>query len=384
MWKKGYMLLAIIIILSAVFLTGKINRQDETKHIESEAVQETAIQRENTNVEKEETTDNYYGYFRITKFCPTLYYNANKYDAMPEQEADMMLGRIVVLEPDMLITYDTERRLGTSGGADYFEGNYTIRTYNMDDPEYTFYDDAFEADIDYEPDQDMRRAIGNEYFEQLAGVVVAPKLGEPHGTQYFYTLEDTDKLFMYSTLTHQYFLLERCEQRPKEAFPEWTQTEKADLMKEIYGEYSVAEFVPTKFFPALDSNGCEILPQEEAELMLDKTIVIEENLFVTWDNYRQPNAKIVNRSKDDYWIEKVEIQVSDYSVETVWLDEVYGICDGILSEELTQQKYVKIEVWPGYQINGTRNLPQLFLTDEGKILMYSMGEYFLLEKKEER
>ncbi len=47
----------------------------------------------------------YYGYYQITQFYPTIYYGKIKYDCLPEQEADMMLGRIVFVEPERWVIY---------------------------------------------------------------------------------------------------------------------------------------------------------------------------------------------------------------------------------------------------------------------------------------
>lgn len=41
---------------------------------------------------------------------------------------------------------------------------------------------------------------------------------------------------------------------------------------------------------------------------------------------------------------------------------------------------MEIDVYPGLRLGSDRYLPQLFLLDDGRILMYSMGQYFLLEK----
>ena len=78
----------------------------------------------------------YYGYYQITQFYPTIYYGKIKYDCLPEQEADMMLGRIVIIEPERLVTYDSERRLGTREGRDGFGGKYIIKEYTLDNPKY--------------------------------------------------------------------------------------------------------------------------------------------------------------------------------------------------------------------------------------------------------
>ena len=139
----------------------------------------------------------------------------------------------------------------------------------------------------------------------------------------------------------------------------------------------MAAFLPTKFYPAKDSAGYVILPQEEADLMLGQEVIITEEQFNTYDNRRSPNSAITDRSEDDFWIEKVEIATPEYRVEGRFRKDIYGLRDDMLPEELRQQEYIEIDVYPGYG----RMLPQLFLTEDGKIMMYSMGEYFLLEKK---
>lgn len=323
-----------------------------------------------------------YGSYKITEFFPTRYYQNIKYDVMPEQEAGMLLERIVIIKPEILITYDTERSLGTNGERDAFDGNYMLATYTVNKPEYGW--DNLETDIldvYIEPDEDMEQAIGKMYFEQLKGVISTPQLCKPYGRQYFYTLKDRDKLIMFSQLTDQYFLLERCEDEPDEKLPEWTEDEKEELLGQIYGEYQVIKFLPTKYYPALDSSGYEILPIVEADMMIGQEIVLNESFFVTYDNYRLPNSYITGRIEDGFMIEKVTVQSPQYQVKSVRYEEIYGICEGMLAEELEQQEYVEIDVYPGYETNGSRVLPRLFLMDDGRIIMYSMGEYFLLNRK---
>ena len=97
---------------------------------------------------------------------------------------------------------------------------------------------------------------------------------------------------------------------------------------------------------------------------------------------RQPNSCISQRLEDGYWIDKIEIENPEYRVECKNRNDIYGIRDDILPNELEQQEYIEIDVYPGYY-RGANTLPQLFLTKNGKIIMYAMGEYFLLERKSE-
>ncbi len=135
----------------------------------------------------------------------------------------MMLGRIVALEPQRLVTYDSERRLGTREGRAGFAENFIIEEYTIEDPQYTYQAVTADGlDISQKPDKDMKGAIGDDFFEQLENIITIPQLCSPFGTQYFYTLADTDKLILYSTLSNQYFLLERDNQNQTQELPSKT------------------------------------------------------------------------------------------------------------------------------------------------------------------
>ena len=337
------------------------------------------------NTDEENEMEKHYGHYRITRFCPTQYYRNLKYDRLPEQEADMLLGRIVIIEPDLLITYDSERRLGTREGRNAFDGNYMIEEHIMENPQYECISiSSNKLDYAVKPDFEMEWAIDNELFDQIESVILIPELCSPYGTQYYYTLADEDIIIMYPTVSGQYFLLEKISEEEEKVLPkQLSDIQKNMLLEEVYGDYEIIEFLPTKFYPALDSSGCEILPQQEADMMLGQKIVIREEMFCTYDNGRQPNSVFSERAVDDFWIEKVEIESPEYRVESKLREDIYGLRDDMLPEELIQKKYIEIDVFPGYYAPGpTRVLPQLFLVEDGQIIMYSMGEYFLLEKTE--
>lgn len=342
------------------------------------------------NTDEENEMEKHYGHYRITRFCPTRYYRNLKYDRLPDQEADMMLGRTVIIEPDLLVTYDSERRLGTREGRDWFNGNYMIEEYAMDNPQYTYIpiasDKSFDSELLIDPDA-MSGAVGEELFDQIEGVITIPDLCSPFGTQYFYTLEDENKIIMDSGLSLQYFLLEKIsEDEEKVLHEQLSDMQKNMLLNEVYGDYEIKEFLPTKFYPALDSNGYEILPEQEADMMLGQKITIREEMFCTYDNNRLPNSWFADRLEDGFWIKKVEIENPEYQVENRLREEIYGLRDDMLPDELVQKEYTEIDVLPGYYTGSGRHadrvLPQLFLVEDGQIIMYSMGEYFLLEKIE--
>ena len=337
------------------------------------------------NIVEEDEMDRHYGHYRITEFCPEMRYGNIKYDFLPDQEADMLLGRIVIIEPDLLITYDSERRLGTREGRNAFDGNYMIEEHIMENPQYECISiSSNKLDYAVKPDFEMEWAIDNELFDQIESVILIPELCSPYGTQYYYTLADEDIIIMYPTVSGQYFLLEKISEEEEKVLPkQLSDIQKNMLLEEVYGDYEIIEFLPTKFYPALDSSGCEILPQQEADMMLGQKIVIREEMFCTYDNGRQPNSVFSERAVDDFWIEKVEIESPEYRVESKLREDIYGLRDDMLPEELIQKEYIEIDVFPGYYAPGpTRDLPQLFLMEDGRIIMYSMGEYFLLEKAE--
>lgn len=55
------------------------------------------------------------------------------------------------------------------------------------------------------PDNRMREAVGEEYYEKINGVFHNVYIG----FQRFYTLEDKEELIMYSMLTGQYYILKK-------------------------------------------------------------------------------------------------------------------------------------------------------------------------------
>ncbi|MDE7476384.1 MAG: hypothetical protein K2M91_00290 [Lachnospiraceae bacterium] len=359
-----------------LFLGKKINENHKVNPVE---LQTEDLSKTTTNPDE---IDKYYGCYRVTQFYPTMYYNNVKYDCLPEQEADMMLGRIVIIESKWLVTYDSERRLGTREGRDGFAGNYIIEKYTIENPQYVCQAITSDTvDVFLRPDQDMKRAIGKILYEQIEYLITIPPLCSPFGTQYYYTLSNANQMIMYSTLSGQYFLMERFENHQKTASSQQlSDTQKNQLLKEIFGIYEVTAFLPTKFYPAKDSSGNVILPQEEADMMIGQEIIIREELFNTYDNDRRPNSCIANRLENDFWIKRVEIDNPKYRIERRFRKDIYGLRDNMLPEEFEQQEYIEIDIYPGYYA-GDNTLPQLFVTENKKIIMYAMGEYFLLERK---
>ncbi|MBD5393449.1 MAG: hypothetical protein HDR71_04100 [Lachnospiraceae bacterium] len=328
-------------------------------------------------VEKSICPYDFFGTYKITQFYPTSYYVNIKYDVLPDQEADMMLGQIITLKEDLMVTFDSERGMGTKDGRDGFSGNYILKKFIIENPQYKkelFNSDTLELYL--EPDYAMEWAIGEKYFKKLKAVISITDSDGIKSDQYFYTLNEESNLIMFSGITGQYFLLEKTDIELEET----SNNKEKTISQEFYGKYEIIQFLPTKFYPALDSTGCVILPQVEANMMLYQTIMIGEDYFQTYDNCRLPNSVIMQRAEDDFKLEEIIIQKPEYRARNMVRDEIYGLRDDMLPEDLFQKEYLEIDVYPGYEVGGEKILPQLFMVDDGEIIMYSMGEYFLLKK----
>ena len=323
--------------------------------------------------EDENKVEAYFGTYKVIEYCPTIYVKA---DWISDQEGDMMVGRTIILEKDFLFTCDSERRRGTREGRYGFGGNHIITEYMIDNPDYSFEErqpekmKASEAEMEiWFPD----------YYEKINGRIDV-SLKKDFGQEY-YTLKEENKIIM-SSVHNQYFLLEKIDDIPLEDLMEREigEKEKEEILKSIYGSYVVTAFLPTKFYPDLDVNGEEVLPKEEAELMLGKTISLFENSCTIYDNWRRPNSEIMERAENDYWLKEIEITEPDYQVAVRMRNKIYGLRDDMLPEEMEQEEYIEISVYPGYRCGGDNALPQFYPLANGQLLMMVMEQYFLLEK----
>ena len=328
--------------------------------------------------EDENKVEAYFGTYKIIEYYPTIYPRGGSGTWISEQEADMMVGRIIILEKDLLFTCDSERRLGTKEGRYGFGGNHIITEYILGNPSYRFQDKQPETMKGSEAE--MNRWFPNYYYEKINGSInVSLKKGVG---QIYYTLKGENKLIMYSSTHLQYFLLEKIDDIPLEDLVEreMGEKEKEEILQSIYGSYVVTAFLPTKFYPDLDVNGEEVLPKEEAELMLGKTISLFENSCTIYDNWRRPNSEIMERAENDYWLKEIEITEPDYQVAVRMRNKIYGLRDDMLPEEMEQEEYIEISVYPGYRCGGDNALPQFYPLANGQLLMMVMEQYFLLEK----
>ena len=142
----------------------------------------------------------YYGEYRVTQFCPTEDYAGISETVLTQQEAEQMLEKDIVIQDRLFVTYDSERRIGTRADRELPTKDSMITEYRYSGPV------SSELLIrEAHPDERLREAVGEEYYEKINGVFSYMSVGWLQ----FYTLEGEEKLIMHSMLTGQNFILER-------------------------------------------------------------------------------------------------------------------------------------------------------------------------------
>lgn len=367
----------------SVLEVSKLFKAGKSKNLVKNNIKNKIVQKKEKNAIKQ-----YYGFYEITEFWPTLYYLKRlRYDDILEQEADMMLGHIVEIEEESLITYECFRwNIVHDGKRVVWTGNYQIEKVTMENPQYEWESiDSASTSIEEFTGRLEDSFPGVPEFqncrEKICGRITVT-VEEPY-VQEYYVMEDG--IMMYSTMTGEYFYLKKLDKEPDEVLPvkELSEEEKEKIIQEVYGTYTITEFLPTKYYPALDVAGDVLLPQEEADMALGREITIGRQSFITYDNGRLPNSEAAGRSMEEYLLKEIEIITPDYQIERKRRDDIYGLRDDMLSEEMQQDEYIEINVFPGYgELPFTDVLPQMYLLNDGRLLLYAMGEYFLLEKNE--
>ena len=396
--KKSLINLCLVFVfIGAIYIF--VNRYEYADSLKPRAYLQTALGiditlplKENNTVEMKtsELKENnelqqYYGTYEIIEFWPTIYFlRGLEYDCIREQEADLMLGHIVEIKENSLVTYECFRWKGVYDGQPTRRENYRIEKVSIENPPYEW--EAMDSDS-----MSMEEVIGKssysfpcvdgfeDYREKICGRITVNV--DTYYWQEYYVMDDG--IIMYSVVTGQYFYLKKLDKEPDKVLTaeELSEEEKEKIMQDVYGNYTITEFMPTKFYPALDSGGDVLLPQGEADMMIGREIAVNEQLFTTYDNGRLPNSESTNRLMDEYLLEKIEITTPDYQIERKLRDDIFGLRDDMMPEEMQQEEYVEINVCPGYGESIFDSLiPQMYLLNDGRILLYAMGEYFLLEK----
>ncbi|MDE6738739.1 MAG: hypothetical protein K2K07_06580 [Lachnospiraceae bacterium] len=160
-------------------------------------------------------------------------------------------------------------------------------------------------------------------------------------------------------------------------YREWERTD--ELPKEYYGEYRVTQFCPTEDYAGISET---VLTQQEEGQMLEKEIVIQDRLFVTYDSER----RIGTRGDRELPTKDSMITEYRYSGYNKWRPVSQDLLvreahpDERLREAVGEEYYKKINgVFSNIYIGW-----QQFYTLEGeeKLIMHSMltGQNFILER----
>lgn len=157
-----------------------------------------------------EGMEEYYGDYRITRFCPAEGYDEIGESVLMRQEAEQMLGKEIRIrggeEEELFITYDSERRRGMREGRKPPTEESMVTKYDYSSG-FVWHSASPETLIhESYPDERMREAVGEEYYEKINGSFYNEFNVQ---WQHFYTMEGEDKLIMYSRMTGQYFILEK-------------------------------------------------------------------------------------------------------------------------------------------------------------------------------
>lgn len=293
----------------------KVEKEErESDEAESQPIEKTEGESDITEGLPPEL-ERYYGMYQVVEFCPSIYYKVQKFDFLPKQEADMIVGRIIRIEEDLFLTYDSERR---EKGPTYFPVNYRIKEFVMEAPQYVWTDNRKELGyrISFMRED---QSISKQECNRINGIIHVPD-----GKQDFYTMEGEDKLILFSWRTFQYFILEKTDEIPKEKeAAALTQEDRKEILDAFFGKYKITEFLPTKYYPTRDPDGIDWLPQEEADMMLGKTILVSKDKCILYDNGGQPNSISMKRGETEYLLNEIMIDPPDYQVDSVIKDDIF-------------------------------------------------------------
>gem|GEM_PF-6004649 len=148
-----------------------------------------------------------YGEYRIARFCPAGDYEEVSESVLTQEDAEQMLQKTIVIQEDSFVSYESERRTGSRADRKMPAEDNMIREYYIEFGSRYMWETVTPDSIlaGARPDNRMREAVGEEYYEKINGVFHNVYIG----FQRFYTLEDKEELIMYSMLTGQYYILKK-------------------------------------------------------------------------------------------------------------------------------------------------------------------------------
>ena len=156
----------------------------------------------------EELPNKYFGEYLVTRFCPAEGYDDISETVLTKREAEQMIGKSIVIQDNLFVAYDSERRRGTRGNREVSTQESMITEYSKDfDLAYLWYPVSPETLIhEAYPDETLRVAVGEDCYGKINGVFYEHFSA---GWLRFYTLEGEETLIMHSILTGQNFMLEK-------------------------------------------------------------------------------------------------------------------------------------------------------------------------------
>lgn len=156
----------------------------------------------------EELPHEYFGEYLVTRFCPIEGYFDISETVLTKQEVEQMIGKKIVIQDDLFVVYDSERRKGTRRNSEPFIQEGVITEYCKDcDLAYLWCSVSPNMLIHQAySDEILRMAVGEDYYGKINGVFYEHFCAE---WIRFYTLKGEETLIMHSMLTGQNFILEK-------------------------------------------------------------------------------------------------------------------------------------------------------------------------------
>ncbi len=356
------------------------NFTKETEFVKLRSDEENKAKQPLKTQEKEKIPEEYQGIYEIVGYDSGIYFNAVRYDFWPPQEADMMIGKYVEIGENQIVTYNTPRK--NLKGLQWADRNFRLARICLDDSAYEWENLKLESGWYEEAVWSYVGAIESvlwEYHEEIQGKISL--YWKEYEFQRLYIMEDC--ILMAPSGVDAVFYLKKVDKAPEEP-EELSEEEKAKALRRAYGTYTIKEFLPTQYYQVPYFWGDNLLPQEEADMMIGKEIIIEYDGFRTYDNMRR-GALETRYMTDNFWVQEVWIGNPDYQIAEMCRDDIFGLRDDILPEELVQDTYIVIDVNPGYRVKGNSTYstrPEIYLLENGDAILYAMEEYFLMEKTE--
>ena len=164
-------------------------------------LEDGTFQRDDHEWDRQNLPKRYYGNYEIVRFCPA----DGGEEILGEEAVESMLGRTVVMQEDLFITYDSESRAGVRKDRGIVQGADSIFEFHATSG--GVWEETQPETMGYGGTRDeiLRRAVGDEYYEKIDGIITAS------GTQRIYTLQGGQEMILHSLVTGQYFILSKTE-----------------------------------------------------------------------------------------------------------------------------------------------------------------------------